>query len=255
MKPIILITSDYIGGEEAEKQGLTRTKDQDLNVCNWDYIDAVQLSGGIPLVAPNMDVDEKSIEEIISIADGILFSGGGDVNPEYYNEKVKFDNVSFDQRRDCFEMSLITKVLDMNIPVLGICRGMQLINVAAGGNLYQDIKEQYETVISHSIPDSRKWDIVHEIELVKGTKLYGVYDSKIRGVNSFHHQAVKSLAPSLKASAYSEDGLVESFELESTRFLIGVQWHPEKMFEKYPEELKLFRSFVAAAEKYRKRSS
>lgn len=152
-------------------------------------------------------------------------------------------------------MSLITKALDMNIPILGICRGIQLINVAAGGSLYQDIKEQYNTEISHSIPGSRKWDIIHKIDLVRGTKLYDIYDSKTKGVNSFHHQAVKNLAPSLKASAYSEDGLVEGFELEGTRFLIGVQWHPEKMFEKYPEELKIFRSFVAAAEKYKKHKS
>ncbi len=154
-------------------------------------------------------------------------------------------------RRDSFEMKLAEKVIPSNIPVLGICRGMQLLNIAAGGSIYQDIGLQYRTAVRHSNPQSSKADIIHKVKLPEQTRLSELYGSGLKGVNSFHHQAVKDLAPVLKASAYSEDGLLEAYELEGSRFFVGVQWHPEMLLEKYPEEIGLFKSFIDSAMKYK----
>jgi putative glutamine amidotransferase len=180
-----------------------------------------------------------------------LFSGGEDVHPRYFNEDIKANNLTICERRDSFEMQLAAKVLPSDMPVLGICRGMQLLNIAAGGNIYQDIDMQYETHIRHSNPQSSKADIIHKVDVQEGTRLSRLYGSGVKGVNSFHHQAVKDAAPGFKASAYSEDGLVEAYEQAGSRFLVGVQWHPEMLFEKYPEELVLFRSFIESAKAYK----
>lgn len=250
MKPIILITSYHVSKDELNEKKVRGTEEQDISICTWDYINAVMLSGGVPLVMPNIEGDDN-IDELVRLADGILFSGGEDVHPRYFNEEIKADNLKMCDRRDKFEMKLAEKVLRMNMPLLGICRGMQLLNIAAGGNIYQDIGMQYKTELRHSSPQSSKEDIIHNVKLVEKTKLYNLCGTGLKEVNSFHHQAVKDLAPLFKASAYSEDGLLEAYEQEGDRFLVGLQWHPEMLFEKYPEELKIFRSFVDSAKCYK----
>ncbi len=250
MKPVILITSYHVGQDELNENKVRGKTEQDISICTWDYINAVMLAGGTPLVLPNIG-GEENIAEMVRLADGILFSGGEDVHPKYFNEEVKADNMTICERRDSFEMQLAEKILPLDMPVLGICRGMQLLNIAAGGNIYQDIPLQYRTAIKHSNPDSRKADIIHKVKLMEGTRLASLYGNEMKGVNSFHHQAVKETAPMLKASAYSEDGLVEAYEAAGERFFIGVQWHPEMLLEKYPEELKLFQDFIESAKAYR----
>lgn len=250
MKPVILITSYHVGKDELNPKKVRGKEEQDISICTSDYINAVMLSGGVPLVMPNIEGDDN-IDELIGIADGILFSGGEDVHPGYFNEGIMVDNLVISERRDKFEMKLAEKVLPLDIPLLGICRGMQLLNIAAGGSIYQDIGKQYETGIRHSNPQSSKADIIHKVKFEERTKLHDLYGKPLMEVNSFHHQAVKELAPVFKASAYSEDGLLEAYELEGDRFLLGLQWHPEMLFEKYPEELVIFKSFVENARKYR----
>ncbi|MGE5630299.1 MAG: gamma-glutamyl-gamma-aminobutyrate hydrolase family protein [Caulobacteraceae bacterium] len=239
MKPVILITSNH------ESEG-GRSK----TTCNWHYINSVAICGGLPLVLPNIDTGDN-IDSIMRLADGILFSGGADVHPKYFNEEIKVDNMTICERRDSFEMSLAERVLASDMPVLGICRGMQLLNIAAGGNIYQDIGAQYKTSIKHSNPESPRWEIIHKVKPVENSKYYGLYSAAEKGVNSFHHQAVKDLASGFKVSAYSEDGLIEAYEADGERFLFGIQWHPEGMAEKYPEELELFRQFIKSANKYK----
>ena len=252
MKPIILITSYHVGQDELNENKVRGKTEQDISICTWDYINAVMLSGGTPLVMPNIE-GEDNIDELVKLADGILFSGGEDVHPKYFNEEIEADNLTMCDRRDRFEMQLAEKILASDIPVLGICRGMQLLNIAAGGNIYQDISKNYKTDLRHSNPQSRKADIIHKVELMEDTRLSRLYGSGLKGVNSFHHQAVKDLAPMLKASAYSEDGLLEAYEITGERFFVGVQWHPEMLFEKYSDELKLFNSFIDSAKEYKMR--
>lgn len=249
MKPLILITSYHVGKDEINEKKVRGKEEQDISICTWDYINAVMLSGGVPLVMPNIE-GEENIDAYVRLADGILFSGGEDVHPKYFNERINADNLKICDRRDSFEMKLVENVLPLGIPLLGICRGMQLLNIAAGGNIYQDIGAQYQTVMKHSNPDSGKADIIHKVRVVEDTTLCDLYGGGMKGVNSFHHQAVKDLAPVFKASAYSEDGLVEAYEMEGDRFLIGVQWHPEMLFEKHPEELRIFESFIESAKEY-----
>lgn len=250
MKPIILITSCHISWDKPGDKNAAGKIEQDMTNCAWDYINAVTLSGGIPLIMPNIE-GEDNIDALVKLADGILFSGGEDVHPKYFNEDIKADNLIISDRRDSFEMQLAEKVLPSDIPVLGICRGMQLLNIAAGGNIYQDIAMQYKTDLSHSKPNTRKTDMIHKVELLEDTKLRGFYDSDIKAVNSFHHQAIKDLALIFKATAYSEDGLLEAYEIAGERFFAGVQWHPEMLFEKYPDELKLFSCFIESAAAYK----
>lgn len=250
MKPIILITSYHVGKEELREKRVRGKEEQDLSICTWDYINAVMVSGGTPLVMPNIE-GEDNIEAYVKLADGVLFSGGEDVHPRYFNEDIKVNNLIMCERRDSFELQLAAKVLPTGMPLLGICRGMQLLNIAAGGNIYQDIGAQHDTSLRHSNPHSSKADIIHKVEVLEGTKLSSICGSGPRGVNSFHHQAVKDLAASFNAAAYSEDGLLEAYEQKGDRFLVGVQWHPEMLFEKFPEELKLFGSFIESAKDYK----
>ncbi len=252
VKPIILITSYHVGQEELNEKKVRGKADQDISICTWDYINAVMLSGGVPLAVPNIE-GEENLDELVKLADGILFSGGEDVHPRYFKEEVLAGNMKICERRDKFEMGLAERVLPMDMPVLGICRGMQLLNIAAGGNIYQDIPMMYQTGLRHSNPDSSKSDIVHTVKLQEGTRISGYYGPGSKGVNSFHHQAVKELAPAFLAAAYAEDGLIEAYENIGDRFLVGVQWHPEMLFEKYPEELEIFKAFVESAKEYRDR--
>lgn len=246
MKPKILITPSYMGWKEADSA-------KNVTSCSNDYINAVVLAGGMPLILPYMD-DEDDIEAAIELADGILFSGGVDVHPKYFNEPIIADNMTICDGRDVFELALAAKALPKDIPLLGICRGMQLLNIALGGNIYQDIDLQYKTDIVHSDrPGRKKHDLIHKVRIENGTLLGSLYGSGLKEVNSFHHQTVKDLAPSLKAAAYSEDGLLEAYEAEGERFLVATQWHPEMLVEKYPEEIELFKVFIGKAKGYKEK--
>jgi putative glutamine amidotransferase len=241
MKPVILITSYFVDNSKTEGNSVYGNKKQDLAICIFDYIYAVEKAGGVPIVAPSIG-DSESISKMFEIADGIIFSGGEDVHPKYYREVVSEDNLTIVEKRDSFELKLAELVLKSNKAVLGICRGMQLLNVAAGGSLHQDIKNQIHAVAN--IPKDKK---IHNIEIVSNTRLAKIYKETKKEVNSFHHQAVKDLANMFIPSAYAEDGIIEAFEIEGDRFLVGVQWHPEMLQDKYPEELAIFKEFIESA--------
>ncbi len=245
MKPVILITSYYVNRNEIEGTPIRGKKEQDLAVCTYDYINAVEKAGGVPLVMPNL-TDSEAVQRVFELADGFLFSGGEDMDPSWYREEISEDNVIVaDERRDNFEMKLAELVLQSNKPVLGICRGMQLLNVAGGGSLYQDLKSSIPHP-GHEVPKNKK---THEITILEDSKLYHIYQETQKAVNSFHHQGVKKLADCYAATAFAEDGLVEAYESKDERFLIGVQWHPEMLHESYEEELKIFKALVKSATK------
>ena len=176
--------------------------------------------------------------------DGILFSGGEDVDPELYGEQIKYKTVRVNRQRDDFERSLLEVALDRRIPILGICRGIQMINVKFGGTLIQDIASDTELERDHRQPGSRS-DLTHSVTVTEPeSALASVVAGSCR-VNSLHHQAIKRLGHGLKVTAHSEDGLVEAVEAaEDYPFLMAVQWHPEEMVD-HPEQRQLFEQFIA----------
>lgn len=177
--------------------------------------------------------------------DGVLLAGGEDVDPELYGERVKYDSVKINRARDDFEMALLQKGLRSRLPILGICRGIQLINVQFGGTLYQDLKSETPLEIDHKQQGSRS-ATAHSVTVTEpDSVLHGFFTGMCR-VNSLHHQAIRHLGRGLKVTAHSEDELYEAVELaEEYPFFLAVQWHPEEMVGEHPEQLRIFQDFVA----------
>lgn len=202
------------------------------------YLHALWESGAIGVTVPYAE-DAKTINEYAERFDGFLFSGGVDIDPIYYGESKAFDSVEIDPARDRFELLLMEAVYGTGKPILGICRGTQLLNVACGGSLIQHMEGHRQ---------EEKGDVrTHRVRIDASSKLYGIVRKSEIRTNTFHHQAVKAVAPSLRASAWAEDGTVEAIESETHPFLVGVQWHPEMFFAEESHSRVLFRAFVDAA--------
>ena len=201
-----------------------------------NYTDAIAKAGGIPVVLPIID-DPALAESLLAKVDGIVFSGGPDLDPAEYGEEVLNETVSIDAVRDRSDLLLARAALASGKPVLAICRGEQLMNVVLGGSLYQDLPAQVEGVLPHS-------DTTHMIGVEKGSVLFDLFGSDSLMVNTFHHQAVKDVAPGSRVTARSSDGVVEAFENAN---VLAVQFHPERMFQTDPSWLALFRYLVDKA--------
>ena len=208
------------------------------------YVNAITQAGGVPVLLPN-NLDITTVEEIAAGLDGFLFSGGGDVNPCLFGERATEKLGTVTPRRDDFELALAQYVLSRtDKPVLGICRGIQVLNVAMGGNLHIDLPADGK--LCHSLTMYPRNLQTHEITVVDGTRLEQVMGLKGR-VNSFHHQAIKDIAEGLIVTAVSEpDQVIEAVEAPGERYIVGVQWHPEELVE-FPEARKLFAGFVNAS--------
>jgi len=181
--------------------------------------------------------------------DGILFAGGEDVDPDLYGEKKQHDNVHDHRPRDDFEFSLLEGALDRRSPILGICRGVQMINVKFGGSLYQDMKQDAAPEVEHRQTDvagTSRQQPTHSVVVTDGESRLGAILHGACRVNSLHHQAIKRLGRGLKVTAHSEDGFVEAVEsAQEYPFLMAVQWHPEEMVSDSAEQRELFVRFVA----------
>ena len=220
--------------------------------ADFDYVEGVAEAGGVPVVLPPV-AGSRTAETIAGVLDGLLLSGGSDLHPGYYGEEpIPALNVTVPER-DAFEMELLEHVLRRGIPVFGICRGMQVLNVALGGTLYQDLSSQMEGVVllGHR-QETPKWQPKHEVEVDGGSQILGIMGSNELKVNSYHHQAVKDLAPGLATVAYSPDAVAEAVEFGdlSERWLLGVQWHAEAMRGSGSEHRNLFSAHVEAAERH-----
>lgn len=222
------------------------------------YQRAVLNAGGLPLVLPGI-ASAEMIAECVSRCDGVLFTGGDDINPKIYQDDVPEElskTVSLEPgERDLRELMLVDEAFRQHKPVLGICRGHQIINVALGGSLVVDIPRQLPEAMNHRQMD-RKSEIVHEVQLTKGSLLATVTNKQSLGVNSTHHQAIGRLAKALQATAKSEDGVVEATELRSEDagllpFFMTVQFHPERLANRYPEHQAIFNAFVFACQSSR----
>lgn len=206
------------------------------------YATAVHEAGGLPLLLPA--IGEVNGSEWEPALDGLLLSGGGDIDPERYGEEPRVESGRIDPEADAFELALCRAFLELGKPILGVCRGAQVLNVAAGGDLYQDLFRQTKTRLQHA-QKAPRWCATHRVQIVPGSLLAGIVKEEVLRVNSFHHQAVRRLAPGFIASASARDGIVEAVERPGDRFTLGVQWHPEHLHE--PSASALFEAFVAAA--------
>lgn len=223
MRPIIGITGNY-------------NYDDDFFWLKNYYVSSINKVGATALILPPAD-EEEIINHYINICNGFLFSGGGDIDPYYWGEMPDRRLGEINPIRDNFEYKLAKKVLGGTLPILGICRGCQLLNVAMGGNLIQDINSR----LSHVQKAPRDYRF-HAIVIEEGSLLNKIIKSPSIRVNSFHHQAIKKLGAGLKVSATAPDGIIEAVESKDHPFVLGVQWHPECLTDK--NSYLLFRAFV-----------
>lgn len=208
------------------------------------YMKGIELAGGIPVMLPLMD-DEDSVERMADIFDGFVFTGGPDIAPERYGQAPLPECGETIPGRDALETKLLSAVLGRNKPVLGICRGLQLINTVLGGTLYQDLPSQHPSQISHRMtpPYDRAW---HEVSLEEGSPLRTLLGRDRIGVNSCHHQAICVPASGLVPMAWSPDGLIEAVYMPEKKFLWAFQWHPEFSYKVNSDSVAIFKTFVAS---------
>lgn len=231
-KPIIGITPSW----DAEKERV---------YIDNAYPAAVTAAGALPLLLPLSD-DKASIAQAAQLLDGVLFSGGDDIDPSLYGQRKTAQCGSLCPRRDAMEQALYQEAVEkLQKPALGICRGMQFLNVALGGTLHQDIPTQMNTSINHR--QEKPYDrTVHRVSLKAATPLADLLSKTSIEVNSIHHQGVDVLTPRLVAMADAPDGLIEAFYLPGEQFLWGVQWHPE-MIGTDDASKKIFEAFITAS--------
>lgn len=206
------------------------------------YLEGLKEAGATPVIFP-LTEDPEEISRLVDICDGILMTGGHDVTPSIYGEEPLEDKVSCCRERDNMEKLVLEDTMKKDKPILGICRGIQLINALLGGTLYQDLPSQHPSDIEHH--QTPPYDVpVHEVIIRKGTPLFDCLGSERISVNSYHHQAVKDLAPGLEVMAESEDGIVEALYKPLYSFLWAVQWHPEFSYKTDSNSMKIFQAFV-----------
>lgn len=204
---------------------------------NRAYVEAVANAGALPVLLP-VDDDGQVSTSYLEYIDGLLLPGGGDVDPLWFGQEPKPGTGAIFPERDQGEIRLVQEAEKRDLPVLGICRGVQIINIALGGDIYQDLKE-LPSALKH-MQEAPRWYPTHSVRIEGGTLLAQAYPAAERRVNSFHHQAVKNLAPGFKACAWAADGVIEAIESPGHRFLLGVQWHPECMWDRDPFAQDLF---------------
>ena len=213
-----------------------------------DYRESVCRAGGEPRV---LDPATDRAEDVLTWCRGLLLTGGADVDPARYGEPRHPSVSEIDSARDEYEIDLVNKAIAAGIPVLAICRGMQVMNVACGGTLVQDIPSQVFGALEHTIK-TPLYGLAHEVWVVRGSTVWTLMQNELKDgealdVNSRHHQSVKRLAEGFEGSATAPDGVIESMERRGAKFCLGVQWHPEN-FWRTGEFRPLFEGFVAACE-------
>jgi putative glutamine amidotransferase len=221
-----------------------------ITVCTayTAIIESLERAGALPVMIPS-NVSDETLRSIYDRLDGVMLPGGGDIDPEYYHEERHPKTIVNDPLRDQTELKLVKWAVADDLPLFGICRGHQVINVAMGGSLIQDIPSEVEApeLKAHDIPDGLPRSTrMHEIKLEKQSRLASIVGSTHVPVNSLHHQAVKDLAPGFVATAVSPDGVIEAMEMPDKRFTLSVQWHPEDLAANDGKMQAIFDAFVAA---------
>ena len=239
MRPIIGITC----GQDTSKTGSKRCYQ------NTSYIESITLARGVPLLIP-LTQDVEALRALFEAIDGLLLTGGGDVEPQRYEQQPHPKLGATDALRDRVELTLAQWAFAADTPTLGICRGIQTLNIALGGSLFQDIASQIEGTLVHPHQDGNPRSyLAHNAQVARGTlldKLVPTADG-VLAVNSMHHQAVQRPASGFTVSALAPDGVIEAIEHPGRRFMLGVQWHPEEMVFTRPQMRGLFEGFVQSA--------
>ena len=235
-KPVIGITPSH-------------NTDNDAISVRPTYLRAIAPAGGLPVLLP-LEIPEEDLRQLGSLCDGFLFSGGPDIHPFLLKEETHTQCGNVSMARDTMELSLLKLAVDARKPVLGICRGAQIINVGLGGDIYQDIPSQTQTgfPIAHKQPYSCSLPS-HHVDVRRDTLLYTIAEEKTQiTVNSSHHQAVRRIAPCLTASGHAPDGIIEALEMPDYPYLLALQWHPEYMWQTDTVSANIFKSFVVACQ-------
>ncbi len=223
-------------------------------IMSQRYIRVLTSVGAVPWLIPLLHEDSATLREIYDHLDGLFLTGGVDMDPESYGELRGEGCGPTDPARDQTEVTLVRWAVRDHKPVLAVCRGIQVVNVACGGTLHQDLAAD-ETRIKHDYwptNDGYPRNLrSHTARVEAGSRLADILGEQPVPVNSMHHQGIKALAPGLRATAFAPDGLIEGVEAENGHFLIGVQWHPEELVERDPAMLRLFQAFVNSSEEYR----
>lgn len=251
-RPIIGVTTQTLHAIEGIPAGLPESW-----VMNQRYFRAVTMVGGAPCMIPLFSDDLATVRALYERLDGLLIPGGVDMDPATYGETMRPEVGRLDPSRDTVELEMVRWAIADGLPVLGLCRGAQVINVAQGGTLWQDIPAQVGRTIQHDCYPTKgfaRTHLAHPVALTPGSRLEALLegastDGAVR-VNSMHHQSVKTLGEGLMVSAVAGDGVVEAVEGTGEGFLLGVQWHPEVFDAEEPSTRPLFEGFIRAAGEY-----
>ncbi len=241
MKPVIGVTPDFNAGDRQEWGGKEPTY-----FLRARYVRAIEELGGVPLILP-LVADRASRRRLLQRIDGLLLTGSGpDLSPTLYRERQQYTFPVVADRRSDFELHLVHLAIRDSIPTLAICGGMQAMNVACGGSLYQDIPAQVSDALQHR-QTPPPIQVSHSVSITAGSLLNRIVKRSRMQVNSSHHQSVKSVGRVLVVSATAPDGIIEAIEHPSHRFFLGLQWHPEFLFERHLVHRRLFQAFLRAA--------
>lgn len=228
-RPLIGITTNHSDREKELK--LSRS-----------YTEAIIAAGGLPVLLPVV-TEEEVINAYIARIDGLLLTGGGDMDPLIFGEDPLPESGKLDPLRDNFELELVRKALERDLSILGICKGCQLLNIVLGGSLYQDLYRQKPGVLKHN-QEAPRWYPTHRVTIEEDSNLYKIVQQQVIKVNSIHHQAIKDVSPNFRVAAYSADGVIEAIEKKEGAFVLGVQWHPESLWANSRENYNIFREFI-----------
>lgn len=231
MKPHIGLNADYVDAARP------------YHKLYAQYTDAVAAAGGVPVVIPNLS-DDEDILSMLSALDGLVLTGGMDLHPSSYGHEPHPKTTTLATRRQSADARLVELALVMEIPVLGICLGCQLLNVALGGTLIQDIPSETTSAVKHN-PATDGDKAIHRVRVEQGSRLFTIVGSPFIDVDSSHHQAIKSVGRNLAVAAWGDDEIIEAVEIPG-RWVVGVQWHPERQIDSAPHKA-LFEALVAAS--------